>query len=133
MSLKDTFKKMRSLLECIQGDLDKAEAGNKAAAQRVRTCTIKLEKAAKLYRKESVKAEKSGGGKRKSTAKKKVAKKKVAKKAAPKKRASPKKKAPAKRKTASRKATTRRAAPKRKAASASKRATAKLPKKKRKR
>lgn len=113
MALKDTCKTMRSLLECIQADLDKAEAGNKAAAQRVRTCSIKLEKAAKLYRKESVKAEKSGGGK------KKAGKKSAAKKAAPAKKA-------AKKKTAPKKA----ASPKK--ASTSKRATAKLPKKRKK-
>lgn len=104
---------MRSLLECIQADLDKAEAGNKAAAQRVRTCSIKLEKAAKLYRKESVKAEKSGGGK------KKAAKKATAKKSPPAKKAAKKKAAPKKV-----------ASPKK--ASTSKRATAKLPKKRKK-
>lgn len=129
MALKDTCKQMRSLLECIQADLDKAEAGNKAAAQRVRTCTIKLEKAAKHYRKESVKAEKSGGGKKKAASgkasKKKAAPKKAAAKRAPakmpgtKKNAAPKKKAAAPKKKI--------AAPKK--ASTSKRATAKLPKK----
>lgn len=50
MALKDTAK-MRDLLESIQRDLDKAERGNKAAAQRVRTDSIKLEKVAKVYRK----------------------------------------------------------------------------------
>ncbi|MCC5832652.1 MAG: histone [Chlamydiales bacterium] len=117
MALKDTCKTMRSLLECIQADLDKAEAGNKAAAQRVRTCTIKLEKASKLYRKESVKAEKSGGGKKRAGGKKAASKK-----------------APAK-KTPAKKAVKKKAAPKKKAVApkkASKRATAKLPKKRKK-
>jgi hypothetical protein len=58
MALKDTCKSLKSLLEGILGDLEKAEAGNKAAAQRVRTQSIKFEKAAKLYRKESIKADK---------------------------------------------------------------------------
>lgn len=80
MALKDTAKKMRDLLESIQHDLDKAEKGNKAAAQRVRTDSIKLEKIAKLYRKESIKAEKAGLMKRKPAAKaKKTAAKKQAK------------------------------------------------------
>lgn len=60
MALKDTCKTIKGLLECIRDDLEKAEAGNKAAAQRVRTDSIKLEKAAKLYRKESIKDEKKG-------------------------------------------------------------------------
>lgn len=101
MALKDTCKTMKSLLDCIQGDLDKAEAGNKAAAQRVRTCSIKFEKAAKLYRKESIKADKSGAmSKAKSAAKKKPAKvaktSKAAKPAASKKSSAPKKVATAK-------------------------------------
>lgn len=50
---------MEYLEDCIN-DLQKANGGNKAAAQRVRTGTILLEKCAKLYRKESVAAEKKG-------------------------------------------------------------------------
>jgi hypothetical protein len=107
MALKDTCKNMRTFLECIQSDLEKAEAGNKAAAQRVRTCTIKFEKAAKQYRKESIKADKSGLMKKTKEAKKKPAPAKKAPKAPAKKPVV--KKAPAK-KTA-------------------KKATAKLPKK----
>src|ERR1700733_15418285 len=73
MALKDTCKTMRHLLENILGDLEKAEEGNKAAAQRVRTDSIKFEKAAKLYRKESIKADKSGVMKKvKAAAKKKA-------------------------------------------------------------
>ena len=60
MALKDTANKMTDLLESIQQNLQKAEKGNKAAAQRVHTESIKFEKIAKLYRKESIKAEKSG-------------------------------------------------------------------------
>ncbi|MFZ0564806.1 MAG: histone [Chlamydiales bacterium] len=78
MALKSTCKSLKCFLECIQADLDKAEAGNKAAAQRVRTNTIKFEKMAKLYRKESVKSEKTGGGKGKPA--KKGVKKAAAKK-----------------------------------------------------
>ena len=72
MALKDTTKHMKDLLNNITMDLQKAENGNKAASQRVRTGTVKLEKVAKLYRKESIKGEKQT----KST-------KKPAKKAAP--------------------------------------------------
>ena len=89
MALKDTWKTLRDLLNQISHDLQKAENGNKAASQRVRTGTVKLEKVAKLYRKESIKNEKATKGT-----------KKPAKKAAPKKSAAPKKAAkPAKSKT----------------------------------
>ena len=65
MALKDTVHTMKRLLEEICKDLCKAsESGNKAAAQRVRTGTIKLEKLAKTYRKESISQEKKQGPKR---------------------------------------------------------------------
>ena len=48
MALKDTVKHLRDLLNNITTDLEKAENGNKAASQRVRTGTVKLEKIAKL-------------------------------------------------------------------------------------
>ena len=73
MAFKDTVRTMKELLEEIMADLQKGENGNKAAAQRVRVYTIDLEKVAKLYRKESISAEKKG------------AKKAAPKKAAPKK------------------------------------------------
>lgn len=59
MALKETIKHLRDLLNNITHDLQKAEGGNKAASQRVRTGTVKLEKVAKHYRKESIKGEKS--------------------------------------------------------------------------
>ncbi len=100
MALKDTVAKMDKLLEAIAKDMGKATTGNKAASQRVRTNTIKFEKIAKKFRKESVAAGKKGG-KKKATKKKapakKVAKKKVVKKKAPAKKKVAKKKAPAKR------------------------------------
>lgn len=82
MAIKDTFKHLKDLLLAITHDLDKAEGGNKAASQRVRTGTVKLEKIAKLYRKESIKSEKLNKGTKK-TAKKahKAAPKKAAAKA----------------------------------------------------
>lgn len=87
MALKDTIKTMKDLLNMISHDLQKADNGNKAASQRVRTGTVKLEKIAKSYRKESIKSEKNSP---------KSAAKKPAKKAAPKKAASkPAKKAAA--------------------------------------
>lgn len=73
MALKDTVKHLRDLLSHITVDLDKAEGGNKAASQRVRTGTVKLEKIAKAYRKESIKTEKSTKGTKK-TEKKSAAK-----------------------------------------------------------
>ena len=54
MALKDTIIQIHKYLECLTRDLKKAEKGNKAASQRVRTCSIKLEKSAKKYRKESI-------------------------------------------------------------------------------
>jgi hypothetical protein len=125
MSLKDTFKQMRDLLCNITSDLEKSENGNKAASQRVRTGTVKLEKVAKLFRKESISNEKKNKGQKRPSkaagSKAKSSSKKVTKS-----------KAPAKAKSASVKAK-----PKAKAAQAStsfrsrhlsaKRATAKLP------
>lgn len=58
MGLKETIQTMKKQLGEICRDLDKSLRGNKAAAQRVRTCTIKLAKTAKVYRKESISAEK---------------------------------------------------------------------------
>ena len=65
MALKETIKHMRDLLNNIVQDLEKSDNGNKAASQRVRTGTVKLEKIAKLYRKESIKSEKSTKGQKK--------------------------------------------------------------------
>lgn len=55
---------MQSLLEKICHDLVKADHGNKAASQRVRTGTIRLEKVAKMYRKESIAEEKRSKGRK---------------------------------------------------------------------
>ena len=84
MALKDTVKSLRDLLNGILHDLEKSDKGNKAASQRVRTGTVKLEKVAKLYRKESIKSEKQNKGSKKPAAKKstKSAAKPVAKTAA---------------------------------------------------
>ena len=82
MALKDTFKTLRSLLGQITTDLEKAENGNKAASQRVRTGSVKLEKLAKVYRKESIVSEKKPKAAKKAP--KKAEKAKVAAKPAPK-------------------------------------------------
>ena len=74
MAIKETYKHLKDLLTAINHDLDKAENGNKAASQRVRTGTVKLEKIAKLFRKESIKTEKATKGTKKP-AKKAAAKK----------------------------------------------------------
>lgn len=68
MALKSTLKGVQDLLAHVTKDLQKAENGNKAAAQRVRTGTIKLEKLAKLYRKESISEEKKSKGSKKKSA-----------------------------------------------------------------
>lgn len=65
MSLKDTMSYLSNLLTSTTKDLMKVHRGNRTAAQRVRVDTIKLEKIAKIFRKESVEAEKSGKFKRK--------------------------------------------------------------------
>jgi hypothetical protein len=77
MALKETFKHMRDLLCQITQDLEKADNGNKAASQRVRTGTVRLEKVAKLYRKESIKSEKATKGQRKPARKASVSHAKV--------------------------------------------------------
>jgi DNA-binding protein H-NS len=66
MTLKHTITTMRELLQHITQDLHKAEGGNKAASQRVRTGTVKLEKVAKLFRKESIKNDKQTKGRKKA-------------------------------------------------------------------
>ncbi len=65
MGLKETYKHLKDLLHNVTLDLTKSEGGNKAASQRVRTGTVKLEKLAKLYRKESIKNEKATKGTKK--------------------------------------------------------------------
>lgn len=58
MSLTETMGKLEHLLICLSKDLVKVARGNRAAAQRVRVGTIRLEKIGKQFRKESVAAEK---------------------------------------------------------------------------
>lgn len=79
--LDNIVKYMQNLLSGITVDLEKSTKGNKAASQRVRTGTVKLEKVAKLYRKESIKSEKNqtkSKGKRKAAAPKAKPKAKAA-------------------------------------------------------
>lgn len=80
MALKETIKHMKDLLIHITADLEKADGGNKAASQRVRTGTVRLEKIAKVYRKDSIKHEKLTQGTKRPA--KKAAGKGTAKKAA---------------------------------------------------
>lgn len=68
MSFENTVKELRALLAQVTQDLEKSTLGNKAASQRVRTGTVKLEKIAKHFRKESIIAEKHGGGRGKQKA-----------------------------------------------------------------
>jgi hypothetical protein len=60
MSLRETINYLQHLCNNISNDLSKVTRSNKTAAQRVRTSTVKFEKMAKIFRKESVKAERSG-------------------------------------------------------------------------
>lgn len=54
MALNETIGAMRQHLAELVRDLEKAAGGNRAAAQRVRTESIKFAKTAKIFRKESV-------------------------------------------------------------------------------
>lgn len=76
MALTDTMNQLSELLSDLTKDLAKAFRGNKAASQRVRTGTIKLERIAKQFRKESVSAEKTGRFKKKPALPKKKPRKK---------------------------------------------------------
>lgn len=69
MALNSTISNLKNMIEQISHDLTKAESGNKAAAQRVRTTTVRFEKVAKAYRKESIASEKTGKGPKKSAKK----------------------------------------------------------------
>jgi hypothetical protein len=80
MSLNETMNQLSHLLTNLAKDLTKAYRGTKAAAQRVRTGTIQLEKIAKKYRRESVAAEKSSRVKKKPKTGKIPIKKSVKKK-----------------------------------------------------
>jgi hypothetical protein len=83
MALKDTIKNMKDLLCQISCDIEKSDGGNKAASQRVRTGTVKLEKIAKRYRKESIQSEKSSRGGRKPAGGRKAAPKKAVRRPEP--------------------------------------------------
>ncbi|HSX10229.1 MAG TPA: hypothetical protein VLF94_00725 [Chlamydiales bacterium] len=71
MSLHETMGKLEHILIGVSKDLQKVSRGNRAAAQRVRVGTINLEKIGKLFRKESVAAEKSGKARKKKAKKRK--------------------------------------------------------------
>lgn len=83
MALKSTVEQMKKLIHEIAHDLEKSIKGNKAAAQRARTRTIKFAKVAKEFRKESI-------AEFKKIVKKKAGGAKKAKAAAPKKKAAKK-------------------------------------------
>lgn len=85
MVLKTTIEQMKKLMLDISHDLEKAQRGNRAAAQRVRTNTIKFAKVAKQYRKESISETRKGKTTKRKSAKKRKAAAKPAKKSARKK------------------------------------------------
>lgn len=74
MALNETVCKLEDLLNGLAKDLLKVSRGNKSAAQRVRVGTLRLEKVGKLFRKESVAAEKNGKFKKKRLRKKRAKK-----------------------------------------------------------
>ena len=78
MGVKDTTNVMREHLINLCHDLEKAAEGNRAAAQRVRTESIKFAKTAKIYRQETIDAEKVGTkkGKKRGESSKKIVRKK---------------------------------------------------------
>ena len=59
MALKETIHQMRQYLISLSHDLEKAAEGNRAAAQRVRTVSIHFAKVSKVFRKESIGAERA--------------------------------------------------------------------------
>ncbi len=71
MALPETVNRLENLLGNIAKDLAKVGRGNRAAAQRVRVGTIDLEKIGKLFRKESVAAEKGRKFRKKKAKKRK--------------------------------------------------------------
>ncbi len=77
MALNHTIASLKDLLGKISHDLTKAETGNKAASQRVRTNSVRLEKIAKNYRKESIVSEKHHSKGPKKAAKKSASKPKA--------------------------------------------------------
>jgi len=76
MSFSETVNYLGDLLVSASKDLNKAHRGNKAAAQRVRVATIRLEKIGKRFRKESVAVEKGGRLRKRGASKKGKLKKK---------------------------------------------------------
>ncbi len=70
MSFLQTTEELVDLLQTILEDVPKMLRGNKTAAQRIRTKTVKITKVSKIWRKESLDQE------RKKVARKKKEKKK---------------------------------------------------------
>lgn len=70
MALVDTVGALETILTNVTKDLRKIGRGNKSAAQRIRVSTIRLEKLGKLFRKESMHAERASFKKKKAKKKK---------------------------------------------------------------
>jgi Histone H1-like protein Hc1 len=58
MSFLQTTEELVDLLQTILEDVPKMLRGNKTAAQRIRTKTVKIAKVSKIWRKESLEQEK---------------------------------------------------------------------------
>lgn len=71
MSFQKTTETLVELCETLLKDVPKALKGNKSAAQRIRTGTIKISKISKMWRKESLEQERKQMKKRKSRSRRK--------------------------------------------------------------
>ncbi len=71
MAFLETTEELVELLQMILEDVPKMLKGNKTAAQRIRTKTIKITKVSKVWRKESLDQEKKKNSRKKKEKKKK--------------------------------------------------------------
>ena len=71
MSFIQTTEELAELLAQLLEDVPKAMKGNKTAAQRIRTNSVKFSKLAKIWRKESLDQERKKSQKKKKSSTKK--------------------------------------------------------------
>jgi hypothetical protein len=71
MSFIQTTEELAELLAQLLEDVPKAMKGNKTAAQRIRTKSVKFSKLAKIWRKESLDQERKKSQKKKKSSTKK--------------------------------------------------------------
>jgi hypothetical protein len=71
MPFMQTTEELAELLAALLEDVPKAMRGNKTAAQRIRTKSVKFAKVAKIWRKESLDMERKKNQKKKKLTRKK--------------------------------------------------------------